>query len=1507
MAEIKNSFLKSKMNKDLDDRLIPNGEYRDAQNISVGKSESDDIGSLENILGNFKQEELIDIVGVEFVIGVYDDEPNERLYYFITTNNSQNVTCSSCSNFIVAYNTNGSTFANGKTYQTIVEGSFLNFSTFYPVVGINLIDNLLFWTDNRNQPRVVNVTNELGYYTKETDISVAKFSPYEPISLLKTTTSTFTSQTTPTAGVFVLNIAANTNITIGMYVTGGTTLITDLVQVTKVVSSTQLHLTATLTVPGGGGTVLTFAGTTMTNEKNNATWPGDPNYLEDRFVRFSYRYRYADGEYSVFAPFTQPAFIPKQKGYFINGNEKDAYRSTILNWMENEIQNVELLIPLPDIGSNIKGENQTPFGSYKINEIDILYKESDGLVVKVLDTISSANFANLTTNVYTYNYQSAKPYKTLTEAQTIRVYDQVPTRALAQESSGNRVIYGNFYDKYSPPSNGISYKVGVNKKQISNDYQSFIEYPNSTLKQNRNYQVGFVLGDKFGRQTSVLLSNEISESQTINGVKFGSSTIFSPYDTQAEDVKAWFGDAIQVYLENSIQAGGTDTYISGPSSINTPNTEIGSDPGLYAMAKNGNTGFNAAAGSAVAGKVYTFTLTGAATGVPVTGDFLRGEFTDYVKVLSAPNDGATPPVYTVTCDGDVNIKLYSLTVPATNPDPKYCYKLNETGWYSYKVVVKQNEQDYYNAYLPGILNGYPAQITTLPNPNPGNVELPIPFPVNEQGKTANIVLINDNINKIPRDLAEVGPDQKQFSSSVELYGRVNNTATSNVQFYPGNFSDTAISISTADDSNMVPNTLTTVSQGNLYQIDTNPLIARISTSLPIGVTTATMTQQLAVYETQPVESILDLYWESTTTGLISDLNADINSGFNGAVGFSTFTYAQTELNPTGFNVLSAAFFPVNAAGTNITTATLDPTTFSAVNFAGVAQDFVLTDNAGNPPSNTYNGPWQIKTTNNFVYNAAFAGTGVGTGGSTQFSNGQRFKFTMTFGVGGQTSTLSFFGNLTNLAPSFTGVSLNPFTVASSATNPLRRSGSSSPVLQGVNGALTSPTTNLKFSISSQPSGNYFSIDAATGELSKNQNTPVGAYSLSVLVQDAFDTSIIPGVGLGQGSLSSSIGTLVVTVGQAALNAGAISPCVDPSVTPTAANTVVVPNISTTINACWYLSDNTLVGNTNPATNDFEGTGYPGSNTVASQNGGQPWRLGNSAAGKSDVKSGTIVFSINTTQNKTTNNLSILSTSVDSFAVWKRTPAIGGTPATTWVKATDINNRQQNPLEQGILLTNTTINTKKYGQYIFAFEAPSTNSEEYAIVATSIECTNATVAGEFPQVTVNSQDLYNDSCVIIPDGTGTNYGTTAATTPKSYRYEVGTPNGNSNIGAPGGGGAGSVNLFAFTPYGEYVKQFYTTYQLTAEPNWTNAAGSPGNVAYDFNGNNIAYPWNAISVVTSTTPAFSVMTDYKDYNFSARMTFRGGVMTVTGGNVGNYGNTTAAGGTVNPLLRISGGTS
>ncbi len=43
------------MNKDLDERLIPNNEYRDALNVAISRSEGSDVGALEAVLGNLKK------------------------------------------------------------------------------------------------------------------------------------------------------------------------------------------------------------------------------------------------------------------------------------------------------------------------------------------------------------------------------------------------------------------------------------------------------------------------------------------------------------------------------------------------------------------------------------------------------------------------------------------------------------------------------------------------------------------------------------------------------------------------------------------------------------------------------------------------------------------------------------------------------------------------------------------------------------------------------------------------------------------------------------------------------------------------------------------------------------------------------------------------------------------------------------------------------------------------------------------------------------------------------------------------------------------------------------------------------------------------------------------------------------------------------------------------------------------------------------------------------------
>jgi hypothetical protein len=215
MSEIKNTFLKSKMNKDLDSRIIPNGEYRDAKNVSISTSEGSDVGALENIRGNFSLTNFgLTDLNLE-VIGTVVDTAKNRIYFFITnfvdgsTNQLENLTSTnstSNSNIglftrtgaknCIAYcevvyqddaNLNSSTIVS----NVLVEGAFLNFSKTHPMTGVNILEDLLFFTDNRNQPRKINVetaiANPLTYYTHEDHVSVAKYAPYLPIGFLDTT------------------------------------------------------------------------------------------------------------------------------------------------------------------------------------------------------------------------------------------------------------------------------------------------------------------------------------------------------------------------------------------------------------------------------------------------------------------------------------------------------------------------------------------------------------------------------------------------------------------------------------------------------------------------------------------------------------------------------------------------------------------------------------------------------------------------------------------------------------------------------------------------------------------------------------------------------------------------------------------------------------------------------------------------------------------------------------------------------------------------------------------------------------------------------------------------------------------------------------------------------------------------------------------------------------------------------------------------------------------------
>ena len=188
MAKAKNTFLRSKMNKDLDARIIPSGEYRNAINVQVNKSEGDKVGSLENVLGNTEVANVgthTGYAGTLHCIGQVVDDSNGVAYLFYTSGSlNVNNYSPSAKNYIICFD------SKSNSLTTLVEGAFLNFSSHNPIYGVNVLENLLFWTDNRNQPRKINLDlanpSEVlnpSYYTTEDQISVAKYNPYAPIEM----------------------------------------------------------------------------------------------------------------------------------------------------------------------------------------------------------------------------------------------------------------------------------------------------------------------------------------------------------------------------------------------------------------------------------------------------------------------------------------------------------------------------------------------------------------------------------------------------------------------------------------------------------------------------------------------------------------------------------------------------------------------------------------------------------------------------------------------------------------------------------------------------------------------------------------------------------------------------------------------------------------------------------------------------------------------------------------------------------------------------------------------------------------------------------------------------------------------------------------------------------------------------------------------------------------------------------------------------------------------------
>ena len=339
MPEIKHVFSQGKMNKDLDERLVPNGQYRDAMNIQVSTSEGSDVGAVQNLLGNLK---MSTVLPNSTCVGAIADEKNNALYWFITN---------SVKDSILEYKDNVITPVFVDT-----ELNVLKFSPDNLITGINIIDNLLFWTDNATEPKKINIDlckegshNNPGHTflivpdrnitasdnikIREEHITVIKKSPKKELNLdiseenfvlasMETSFLDDDGDLYVTGDTFVSSISIYYGKTFevgeDIYVLDSTSdgILPDdndarIEVVTNISGTVPAAPPGPQPLPYPANTYLFrvlstadgFTGGLSIYNMRQGT--NNIKFFDKKFVRFSCRYKYQDGEYSCFAPFSQ--------------------------------------------------------------------------------------------------------------------------------------------------------------------------------------------------------------------------------------------------------------------------------------------------------------------------------------------------------------------------------------------------------------------------------------------------------------------------------------------------------------------------------------------------------------------------------------------------------------------------------------------------------------------------------------------------------------------------------------------------------------------------------------------------------------------------------------------------------------------------------------------------------------------------------------------------------------------------------------------------------------------------------------------------------------------------------------------------------------------------------------------------------------------------------------------------------------------------------------------------
>ena len=685
MPEIKRTFTKAKMNKDLDERIVPDGEYRDAMNIQVSTSDADastgigNVGVVQNLQGNKEIRTVTNATegydnAKSKIIASVADEGNNKAYFFtaapvpingilegispadITSEKhwvdsiteveavgqgndckfifvdkfavtstmiqtvDQTVSLVTGNNFSNGYTQlavldgtkyrvgmriyaqktdNSNMFLDGDNeYVTIVaivgnnlmlsteqtanytlasvfkfihpdrvlefdyyKGDAFNSLNLIPSASINILNNLLMWSDGKHEPKKINIerceagTNindndndgktqtklfvkdcnvdqlvnidtleflELNYISsdiKKENITVIKKPPILPPNIEMSVSDREGVSSFPLTG-YAFVVDADGGGTLDNPPVAGdkkNILFPDIIDFREgdIYTFTAANALEPVTIRGQILDInpdfvfgdnpnlclvkLLFVDSDLSAINNPTSWDVELETKRPFFeAKFGrFGYRYQYEDNEY------SSFSPWSELAFLPGEFEYTPQKGFNEGMANSVRILKVKDFLPNIYSR----------PLDVKSVDILWKTTDNSNVYIVKTIKRGldpEWKDMITNFSLSNtgkldITSEMIYKVVEANQLLRAWDNVPRYAKAQGITGNRLVYGNFTQGYQMKAN-----IGL-KTNVISDVVSFPDSEKS-IKSIRNYQFGLVLGDKYGRETPVISSGYKDEN-----------------------------------------------------------------------------------------------------------------------------------------------------------------------------------------------------------------------------------------------------------------------------------------------------------------------------------------------------------------------------------------------------------------------------------------------------------------------------------------------------------------------------------------------------------------------------------------------------------------------------------------------------------------------------------------------------------------------------------------------------------------------------------------------------------------------------------------------------------------------------------------------------------------------------------------------------------------------------------------------------------------------------------